>query len=182
MTTTNENDLHSAKSTQKAVAWSLFASIILNLFLVVAVLAPLLLGPRPFGPAEMGRPHGDFMVDRMAMLLAPEDAEILKKSYSEQADALNKSRDEIRQSMDELSRLFESGTAEPKELEEAMKKSQSARNQMDQSLSKVLLDVYVKLSPEGRHRLSKMKRNHMMRDGAPPMDDRGAPPPPPRNP
>lgn len=154
--------MHSFTRAQRAVSWSLFASVVLNLFLAVALLAPPLLEHRPFGPMAMMGPHGDFMVDSLAMSLSPDDARIFRQAYAEEAEAMNSGREKIRVAMDELADLFESPNVDETALKDAINKAQLAREGLDTALSNVLTRIYVKLSPEGRHRLSKMKRDHAM--------------------
>ena len=160
----NTKDENRASPTgfQALIARSLFASILLNLFLAAALVAPQFMHHRPFGPMALTLPHGGFMVENMARVLNPEDAAAFKEAYNAEAEALQQGRDDMREAAEKLTNAFEADPADPVAMQTALDHLKLAHGRLHAALGKMLQDVHAKLSPEGRHRLAELKRDHAM--------------------
>jgi uncharacterized membrane protein len=159
---TPPNESAAARSRFTPVAWTLFVSVLLNLFLVGAFLG---LVPhvkhRTFGPMVLAAPHGEYLVDWMLRYLNPHDADTFREAFKSQTDALKQAHDHVHQATSELATVFQQDPPDPTALQAALDHLAQARGEVSNAIGKILQAAYIKLSPEGRRRLADLAQNPM---------------------
>lgn len=184
--------------------WLLPVSILVNMFLVGAVVAlalPMLSGPLPHppfgsrgpggpdGPEGPGRSHGPLaMAERMADSLPPADAAILREAIAARAEAMRAADKEMRAFPDRLREALDSEPFQTDALKTVFTAGRDARVAMDDALSAAIADAAARMSADGRHSLADWRpdRPGAGRPEGPPRGPArggcpgpGAPPPPP---
>jgi uncharacterized membrane protein len=146
----------------KPVAWTLFISALLNLFLVgVFVGVVPHMKHKAFGPMALAAPHGEYMVEGMTRYLDPSDASAFRDAFKSQADALKQAHDHVHQAMNDLAGVFEQDPPDEAALQSALQRLAQAKTENNDAVGKIIQAAYTKLSPEGRRRLADLTQNPM---------------------
>ena len=142
------------------MAGTLFASVLLNLFLV-GVMAGVMPGHarhHVFAPLALTAPHGEYLLEGMTRYLDPDDASALREIAKANGAALKEAHENAREAAKAVAVIFEQESADPQTLQIALDKLGTARGEVDNAMKKIVQDANGKLSPEGRHRLAEVAR------------------------
>jgi uncharacterized membrane protein len=142
------------------MAGTLFASVLLNLFLVGVMAGVMPGGGRHhfFAPLALTSPHGEFLLEGMTRYLDPDDASALREVAKSDGAALKEAHENAREAAKAVAAIFEQEPADPQTLQIALDKLGTARGEVDNAMKKIVQDADAKLSPEGRHRLAEVAR------------------------
>ena len=141
----------------KLIGWSLLASVLLNLFMVGTFLGVVPHAKHhPFMPMALAAPHSDYMVEWMARMLEPHDADLFREAYKTHAPALKQAHDHVREAMDGIATAFQQPQPDPGALQAALQKLATARNEVHETTGVILKTAYAKVSPEGRQKLANL--------------------------
>jgi len=155
------NEIRKARP-PKPVAWALFFSALLNLFLVGAFIGVVPhVQNKPFTPLALASSHGEYLVGWMTHYLEPADANALRAAYNTQADALKQAHAHVHQAVGDLASVYEQDPPDPAALQAAIDRLAQARAEVNATVGKILQAAYTKLSPEGRRRLADITQNPM---------------------
>jgi uncharacterized membrane protein len=144
----------------KPVAWALFFSALLNLFLVGAFLGVMPhVKHKSFAPMALASSHGEYLVGWMTRYLDPSDVDAFRAAYAAQADALKQAHAHVHQATGNLASVFEQDPPDPAALQAALDRLAQARAEVNAAVGKALQTAYTKLSPEGRRRLADLTQN-----------------------
>jgi uncharacterized membrane protein len=143
----------------KPAAWTLFISVLLNLFLAGAFLGVM---PhekhRPFGPMGLAAPHGEYLAGWMERYLDPKDAVAFRDAFDAEADALKKAHDHVHDAINNLATVFEQDPPDAAALQAALDRMAQARAETNEVVGKILQSAYAKMSADGRRRLSDLSQ------------------------
>ena len=154
------NNFKPGQTKSTLLAWSLFVSVLLNLFLVGAFLgAAPAMKHKPFGPIALGGPHGEYMVEWMAHYLDPRDADTFRSTFAPQADALKLAHEHMHQALGDVSAVFQQSPPDRDALQKALDRLSQAQTETHNVTDQILQDAYTKLSPDARHRLADLSQN-----------------------
>jgi len=146
----------------KPVAWTLFVSVLLNLFLVGAFIGVVPhVKHKTFGPMALGGPHGEYLVDWMARYLDAKDAAALREAVKGQTDALKQAHSHMHRAMNDLATAYKQDTPDPAALQAALDHLDQAKKESYDAVGKILKETSTELSPEGRQRLADLAQNPM---------------------
>ncbi len=152
------NDPGSPSSRTSLLAWTLLASVVLNLFLV-GVLAGIVPGGRhhsSFGPLQLAAPYGDSLGGWVERHLDPPDAAIFQEALQAKMDHLKQSHAHVHQAIKDVATIFEQDPADLPALQAALDRLTQAKTELNTTVGAIIQNVYSKLSPEGRRRLAEL--------------------------
>lgn len=130
----------------------LFASLAVNLFLLGVVTA-VYLNPVLNDPAKVDRSAAG-RIERIAVTLAPADAEVLRTEFRSQAAAIEAARDKVDAAQETVRDALGAEPFDGAALRAAMALSREARRTFFTGLNDVVASAAAGMSPDGRARLA----------------------------
>jgi uncharacterized membrane protein len=143
--------------------WLLPASIIVNAFLVGAVVAHLYADPRPPGPRQA--------MNRLMDDLPPADRDLLEDAFASSFETMDVSRRAMSEIDRKLRSVLETEPFDKAAFRSLLEQSDALHAQFPHALTALLPDVVEKMSPDGR---KKMAQLHFL-GGPPPGPPPGMP-------
>ncbi len=139
---------------------ALFASVVLNLLLVGVVVdvMPSHKGGTHFGPLSLAYQHGDLIEERLAHYLNAADAAAFHEAMQPQTEALKQAHAHVRDATKEVAVAYEQDPSDSAALLSALDHVKQAKDEVNDVVSKIIVDSSSKLSLEGRHHLAEMTR------------------------
>jgi uncharacterized membrane protein len=155
------SEISMGRSRAPLLALTLFASVLLNLFLAGALVGGCqgVVHHKSIGPMILTAPHSEYMIEWMTRYLDAHDADAFRAAFDAEAEDLKQAHDQVRQATNDVATLFTQTTPDPGALQAAMTRLRDGKARIQVSVEKILQSAYGKLSPAGRRRLADLTQN-----------------------
>jgi uncharacterized membrane protein len=131
--------------------WLLLGSLALNLFFVGVAVAMTIRAP---APAPRWDPDVFVRIERLSATLPPGDADILRGAYQANHDRIAGAQAAYQDGRRSIHEILRQDPFKIEDLRDAMAKTRTARQAVDQAVQSVFADTVVKLSPAARHAIA----------------------------
>ena len=129
--------------------WLLLGSLALNLFFVGIAVAMTIRAPAPRWDSDVF-----VRVERLSATLPPADADILRGAYQASHDRIAGAQAAYQDGRRSIHDVLRQNPFKIEDLRDAMAKTRTARQAVDQAVQSVFTDTVVKLSPAARHAIA----------------------------
>jgi uncharacterized membrane protein len=126
----------------------LFGSLALNLFFIGIIAALFVRTPAP-APRNIGA-----RIERLAMTLPPVDGAKLRAQFNAERGAVEGARADYEKARDGIRTVLRREPFDAAAMQEAMSKTQAARQGFDQTLQTMIAKAAAQMSPSGRQALA----------------------------